>query len=179
MDFSAAGTDHRRRVAEAARQRLAVLDQAARYTSTMYAAEPRVVDHGHGGDHGHGAGSWQKTDVVDRPLGSRVEVSHRAVRNSPPRAPQGTAGVRVRAAAARARTPMYEERLGAGRVGRFLGPARNRNRALGGEVETKLGEVSAFLKRTELGDVGRWEDSADRAHRRTTRTARARDLDAT
>ena len=79
MDFSAAGTDHRRRVAEAARQRLAVLDQAAHYTSTTYAAEPRVVDRGHGGDFGYGAGSRQM-DVVDRPLGSRVP-SHRAVRD--------------------------------------------------------------------------------------------------
>ena len=52
VDFTAAGTDHRRRVAEAARKRLAVLDHATHYTSTTYAAEPRVVDHGHGGDHG-------------------------------------------------------------------------------------------------------------------------------
>lgn len=171
MDFTAAGTDHRRRVAEAARKRLAVLDHATHYTSTTYAAEPRVVDHGHGGDHGHGAGSWP-TDVVDRPLGSRVEVSHRAVRNSPPRAPQGTAGVRVRAAAgAGSYASMYEERLGAdasAHPGVSWDRPETETARWAGEVETKLGEVSAFLKRTGLDDAGvGWED----AHRHPPRAS--------
>ena len=171
MDFTAAGTDHRRRVAEAARKRLAVLDHATHYTSTTYAAEPRVVDHGHGGDHGHGAGSWP-TDVVDRPLGSRVEVSHRAVRNSPPRAPQGTAGVRVRAAAgAGSYASMYEERLGAdasAHPGVSWDRPETETARWAGEVETKLGEVSAFLKRTGLDDAGvEWED----AHRNPPRAS--------
>ena len=185
VDFTAAGTDHRRRVAEAARKRLAVLDHATHYTSTTYAAEPRVVDHGHGGDHGHGAGSWQKTDVVDRPLGSRVEVSHRAVRNSPPRAPQGTAGVRVRAAAgAGSYASMYEERLGAdasARSGVSWDRPETETARWAGEVETKLGEVSAFLKRTELGDAGvGWEDAhRPRASSHDAHGSRDRDLDAT
>ena len=184
MDFTAAGTDHRRRVAEAARKRLAVLDHATHYTSTTYAAEPRVVDHGHGGDHGHGAGSWP-TDVVDRPLGSRVEVSHRAVRNSPPRAPQGTAGVRVRAAAgAGSYASMYEERLGAdasAHPGVSWDRPETETARWAGEVETKLGEVSAFLKRTELGDAGvGWEDARrPRASSHDAHGSRDRDLDAT
>ena len=178
MDFTAAGTDHRRRVAEAARKRLAVLDHATHYTSTTYAAEPRVVDHGHGGDHGHGAGSWQKTDVVDRPLGSRVEVSHRAVRNSPPRAPQGTAGVRVRAAAgAGSYASMYEERLGADASARRAFPGT------GPKPKPRVGRGrwrrnSARFRR--FSSAPSWATSAsdgktraDRAHRRTTRTARA------
>jgi len=173
VDFTAAGTDHRRRVAEAARKRLAVLDHATHYTSTTYAAEPRVVDHGHGGDHGHGAGSWP-TDVVDRPLGSRVEVSHRAVRNSPPRAPQGTAGVRVRAAAgAGSYASMYEERLGAdasAHPGVSWDRPETETARWAGEVETKLGEVSAFLKRTGLDDAGvGWEPSD--AHRHPPRAS--------
>ena len=163
MDFSAAGTDHRRRVAEAARQRLAVLDQAARYTSTMYAAEPRVVDRGHGGDRGYGAGSRQM-DVVDRPLGSRVP-SHRAVRDSPLRAPQGTAGARVRAAAgAGSYASMYDERLAADAMahpGVSWDRPETETRRWAGEVETKLDEVSAFLKRAALDDaaVVGWEDA--------------------
>ena len=163
MDFSAAGTDHRRRVAEAARQRLAVLDQAARYTSTMYAAEPRVVDRGHGGDRGYGAGSRQM-DVVDRPLGSRVP-SHRAVRDSPLRAPQGTAGARVRAATgAGSYASMYDERLAADAMahpGVSWDRPETETRRWAGEVETKLDEVSAFLKRAALDDaaVVGWEDA--------------------
>jgi hypothetical protein len=163
VDFSAAGTDHRRRVAEAARQRLAVLDQAAHYTSTTYAAEPRVVDRGHGGDFGYGAGSRQM-DVVDRPLGSRVP-SHRAVRDSPLRAPQGTAGSRVRAAAgAGSYASMYDERLAADAMahpGVSWDRPETETRRWAGEVETRLDEVSAFLKRAALDDaaVVGWEDA--------------------
>jgi len=163
VDFSAAGTDHRRRVAEAARQRLAVLDQAAHYTSTTYAAEPRVVDRGHGGDFGYGAGSRQM-DVVDRPLGSRVP-SHRAVRDSPLRAPQGTTGARVRAAAgAGSYASMYDERLAADAMahpGVSWDRPETETRRWAGEVETRLDEVSAFLKRAALDDaaVVGWEDA--------------------
>lgn len=161
MDFTAAGTDHRRRVAAAARQRLSVLDHATHYTSTTYSSEPRVVDHGHGGDDG-GYGA-EKKDVVDRPLGSRVP-SHRAVQDSPPRAPQGTAGVRIRAAAgADSYASLYEEHLGADAMahpGVSWDRPETQTRRWAGDVETKLGEVSAFLERAALDDGGvGWEDA--------------------
>ena len=174
-------------MAEAARKRLAVLDHATHYTSTTCAAEPRVVDHGHGGDHGHGAGVGRRQMSLTAPSVLAMErVASRRPERIAPRAPQGTAGVSRprRRGRGLVRAPsMYEERLGADASGvSGTGPKPKPRVGRLGEVETKLGEVSAFLKRTELGEAGRpmgRRAPTARIVARRARLARKRDPDAT
>ena len=172
MDFTAAGTDHRRRVAEAARKRLAVLDHATHYTSTTYAAEPRVVDHGHGGDHGHGAGSWQKTNVVDRPSGLawRCRIAPSGTR-LPGR--RSTAGVASARRGAGSYASMYEERLARTRRA-FPGTGPKPKPRVGREVETKLGEVSAPSAPSWATPASDGKTRRPRASSRRARLARPR-----
>ena len=148
---SAEATERRRRVAEAAKQRLAVIDHAAHYTSTVRVSEARgVVDHrdsrGYGVQGGRSSYQWPVQDFADSRTAPRGGYSTHST--SPSRDSTGT---RVSTIGAGSYASMYDDRL-AGDVSHDVSWDRpTETRRWAGGVETKINDVSRQMKRAAIG----------------------------